>query len=63
MEIIGFANGMNHFVFDLNVWKQVDFVTPRVVVKRELAFVIFVITLEAKEGFVGFEPIVQHKRT
>lgn len=44
MKIAGFANGMNLFVSYLNIREYVNFITPRVVVKRELAFIVFAIS-------------------
>lgn len=48
MKIAGFANGMNLFVSYLNIREYVNFITPRVVVKRELAFIVFVISFKTK---------------
>lgn len=57
MKIAGFANGMNLFVSYLNIREYVNFITPRVVVKRELAFIVFAISFKTKLCFVYFEAL------
>lgn len=50
---------MNLFVSYLNIREYVNFITPRVVVKRELAFIVFAISFKTKLCFVYFEALAR----